>query len=38
MREHAKLLEMYSLMFEETQKRINLITDFRDTMLNGGKF
>lgn len=32
MREHAKLLEMYALMFEDTQKRINISTEFKGTM------
>jgi hypothetical protein len=38
MKEHAKLLEQYSLMFEETQKRVNVVADFKETLLMGGKF
>lgn len=38
MKEHAKLLEQYSLMFEETQKRVNVVADFKETITMGGKF
>lgn len=38
MKEHAKLLELYAMMFEETQKKISTSNEFNSTMQSGGKF
>lgn len=38
MKEHAKLLEFYSRMFEETTLRINIAREFKETMLKGARF
>ncbi len=38
MREHAKLLEHYSRLFEETTMRVNIQKEFADTMSVESKF
>ena len=38
MREHAKLLELYSRMFEETTQRINIQKEFVDCIAAGERF
>jgi hypothetical protein len=38
MREHGKLLEMYSRLFEETQMRVNVSKEFVHIMSIEGKF
>ena len=38
MREHAKLLELYSKLFEETSQRINIQKEFTDCIAAGGRF
>ena len=38
MREHAKQLELYCKLFEETQLKVNVAKEFRDIMMVEGKF
>lgn len=38
MKEHAKLLEHYCRLFDETSQKINIFADFQNTMVAGGKF
>ena len=38
MKYHASLLEKYCQMFEDTQKMINLPSEFTKTIINGQKF
>ena len=38
MREHAKQLEIYCKLFEETQLRVNVAKEFADIMMVEGKF
>ena len=38
MREHAKQLELYCRLFEETNLRVNVAKEFVDVMMSEGRF
>lgn len=38
MREHAKMLELYSKMFEDCSQKVNIQREFVETMMAEGKF